>query len=132
MKVLVATSRTQGARGNDDHHGVEGELVRIDPPCRKDRDDPDGRCGCGRGFAGMSSQRGTTTARVAELPLTREEYAEALRSSLERDGFDQCACRAVDEADGLADLAAYWPVGTVLERRLDALHRRASPDEVPV
>lgn len=124
MKVLVATGRTQGTRENDYHHAVEGELVRIDPPCRKDRDDPDGRCGCGRGFAGMSSQRGTTTARVAELSMTREQYAEALRSSLERDGFDQCPCRATDEADGLAELAASWPVGTVLERRLDRLTRR--------
>jgi hypothetical protein len=132
MKVLVATGRTQGARGNDYHHAVEGELVRIDPPCRKDRDDPDGRCGCGRGFAGMGSQRGTTTARVAELPLTREEYAEALRSSLQRDGLDLCACRADDEADGLAELAATWPVGAVVERRLDLLSRRTSPEEVPV
>ncbi|MDL5158116.1 DUF7715 family protein [Actinomycetospora termitidis] len=131
MKVLVATGRTQGARDNDYHHAIEGELVRIDPPCRKDRDDPDGRCGCGRGFAGMNSQRATTTARVAEVPLTREEYAEALRSSLEHDGYEPCTCRSTDEADALAELAATWPVGAVIERRLDELARRVSPEEVP-
>ena len=131
MKVLVATGRTQGARDNDYHHAIEGELVRIDPPCRKDRDDPDGRCGCGRGFAGMNSQRATTTARVADVPLTRPEYAEALRSSLDQAGLEPCSCRSTDEADGLAELAATWPVGTVVERRLDLLSRRTSSDEVP-
>ena len=32
MKVLVATAETQGDRQGDFHHGVEGELVRIDTP----------------------------------------------------------------------------------------------------
>lgn len=131
MKVLVATARSQGARGNDYHHAVEGELVRIDPPCRKDRDDADGRCGCGRGFSGMNSQQATTTARVAEVPLTSAEYAEALRSSLEQAGYDSCSCRSQDEAGALVELAAGWPVGTVVERRLDRFARRSSSDEVP-
>jgi hypothetical protein len=69
MKVLVATRATQGTRGNDYHWAIEGELVRVGEVCRKDRNDPDGGCGCGRGFAGLNSHRATTTARVAEVPL---------------------------------------------------------------
>ena len=37
-----------------------------------------------------------------------------------------------DVAEELAELAACWPVGTVLERRLDVLTRRDLPRELPV
>jgi len=70
MKVLVATTRTQGARPNDYHYCIEGELVRINEVCARDRGDPDGGCGCGRGFGGLNSHQATTTARIAEVPLT--------------------------------------------------------------
>ncbi|HEY2225817.1 DUF7715 family protein [Actinomycetospora sp.] len=129
MKVLVATGQTQGTRRNDYHWAVESELVRIGEVCRKDRDDPDGGCGCGRGFAGLNSHRATTTARVADVPLTPDDYVEALRSSLHQQGWDPSHAR--DEAEDLADLAVHWPVGTVLERRLDLLSRRTLPSGLP-
>jgi hypothetical protein len=129
MKVLVATGQTQGMRENDYHWATEGELVRVGEVCRKDRGNPDGGCGCGRGFAGLNSHRATTTARVAEVPLNHADYVEAIRSSLAQQGWDPSW--AVDEADNLAELAAYWPVGTIIERRLDALSRRALPSELP-
>lgn len=132
MKVLVATAQTQGARANDYHWATEGELVRVGEVCRRDRADPDGGCGCGRGFAGLNSHRATTTARVAEVPLTRPEYVEAIRSSLQAQGWDPCACCSTDEADDLAEYVAGWPVGTIVERRLDLLHVRALPSELPV
>jgi hypothetical protein len=87
MRVLVATAETQGEQGGDFHHAVEGELVRIDPPCASDRCDPDGRCGCGRSFAGLNSARATTTARVADVPLSRDDVVEALGSSLAQQGW---------------------------------------------
>lgn len=129
MKVLVATVRTQGARGNDYHWCIEGELVRVGEACARDRADPDGGCGCGRGFAGLNSRRATTTARVAELPLERDEYYEAIRSSLEQQGWDPCLCCYVDEADELLALVADWPAGAVVERRLDELVVRELPRE---
>ena len=128
MKVLVATSVGQGDRGNDYHWCVEGELVWIGLVCATDRRDPDGGCGCGRGFGGMNSHRATTTARVAEVPLSRDEYAQAISASLEQQGWGSYACG--DEADHLAALAAQWPVGTIVERRLDAIKVRRTPTRV--
>ena len=121
--MLVATARTQGARINDYNWCIEGELVRIGEVCARDRAEPDG----GRGFGGLNSHRVTTTARVADTPLAREEYVEAIRSSLQEQGWDPCACCSVDEADALAALVGDWPVGTVVERRLDELVVREMP-----
>jgi hypothetical protein len=121
MRVLVATARTQGNRPNDYHFCIEGELVRINEVCARDRDDPDGGCGCGRGFGGLNSHRATTTARIAEVPLSLAEYALAIQSSLQQQGWDTCDDCAMSEAVDLAALVLGWPVGSVVERRLDQL-----------
>jgi hypothetical protein len=42
MKVLVATTLTQGIDDDDYHYSVEGELVWIQEPCDRDKNDPDG------------------------------------------------------------------------------------------
>jgi hypothetical protein len=119
MRLLTATERTQGQRDNDFHWCIEGELV-IPPPqvCELDRSDPDGGCGCGRAFAGLSSHRATTTAIVSEIEgFSRYDLFDAIRSSLEQQGW------ATDEAGDLTDvmveLAAEHPIGTVLEHRLE-------------
>jgi hypothetical protein len=127
MKVLVATARTQGDRRGDYNWCIEGELVRIGEVCAEDRADPDGGCGCGRGFGGLGSHRATTTAMIADLAITREEYVEAIRSSLQAQGWDPCACCSVDEADELAALVVDWPVGAVVERRVFEVAVRALP-----
>ena len=118
MKVLVATAKTQGRRKGDFHWCVEGELVWIAEPCARDKADPENGCGCGRAFAGLSSHRATTTAQVAELAeLTPADYAEAIRSSLTEQGWDGSI--AEELAAEQAKLAHGWPLGTVVERRLD-------------
>jgi hypothetical protein len=89
----------------------------------------DGGCGCGRAFSGLNSARATTTARVAELPLGRDDVVEALRSSLAQQGWDPSG--ASDEADGLLELVADLPAGTVLGRRLFELVVRRPAAEVP-
>ena len=122
MNILVASGRTQGERDNDFFWCVEGELVRFGVVCRTDRENPDGGCGCGRAFAGLNSHRATTTAEVRPTRLTRADVVEALRSSLEQQGWDWR--KAPEEADWLLALAASWPVGTVLERRLDEVRAR--------
>ena len=129
MKLLTATALTQGQRENDYHWCVEGELVRFDVTCARDRYDPDGGCGCGRGFAGMNSQRATTTALVRDLPLTERDVRLALAASLHAAGYH-------DDPDAIADLAAEareliflassFEVGDVLERRLDEIRVRSS------
>ncbi len=130
MKVLVATNVRQGERVNDFHWCVEGELVWVGLACDTDRRNPDGGCGCGRGFGGLSSHRATTTARVAELPLSRDEYVQAVSSSLGEQGWG--AHHGAGIADELAALVADWPVGTIVERRLDTLRVRWSPTPVKV
>jgi hypothetical protein len=87
MKILVATGHTQGTNPNDYHHCVEGELVWVQEPCERDRNDPERPCGCGRGFAGAASHRATTTAVVVASALTREEVVLAFSTSLADGGW---------------------------------------------
>lgn len=117
MKVIVATARTQGQRATDFFWCVEGELVRFGEVCARDRADPDnGGCGCGRAFAGLSSHRAGTTAAVCELDITYDEFVLALWSSLDEQGWDPDW--AEGDAQVLSTIAAAYPVGAVLERRL--------------
>ncbi|MBK1786938.1 DUF7715 family protein [Prauserella cavernicola] len=122
VKVLVATARTQGARPDDYHRCVEGELVWIAPMCAKDRHDPDGGCGCGRGFAGLNSHGATTTAMVRTVPLDRADYIEAIRSSLDWQGFDSVLSPEI--ADALLELSGELPEGAVVEHRLEYVQVR--------
>jgi hypothetical protein len=118
MKILTATSCTQGQRSNDFHWCIEGELVHFGMVCAADRADPDGGCGCGRAFAGLNSHRATTTAMIRDIEgFTRDDYIEAIRSSLSQQGWDPAT--AADEADELIGLVWDWPVGAVAERRLN-------------
>jgi hypothetical protein len=123
VRILVATGLTQGVKHNDYNHCVEGELVWIQEACSRDKDDPDGACGCGRGFAGVASHRATTTAMVVESEMSREEMVLAFRTSLRDGGWP------VEWAEGVADenleIASWAPVGTVIERRLDDFCVRA-------
>jgi hypothetical protein len=128
MKIITATAATQGRRINDYNFCVEGEVVM--PPiiiCRSDRDDPDGQCGCGRGWCGANSHRGTTTAAVREVPFTMSDYTEAIWSSLEQSGWwptyvDNEGVREM--VTYLVEIAAAYPVGAVLEMRLDVVAQR--------
>lgn len=127
MRVLVATDRTNGRLPGDYHYCVDGELVYMQDPCATDMQDPDGGCGCGRGFAGMNSHRATTTAMVVEAEFDRAQVREALRSSLEAGGwFDRRWCSQEME-DAFLDLALrrmttiaeHFPLGSVVRRRID-------------
>jgi hypothetical protein len=122
MKVLVATAQTQGERNNDFTYCIEGELVWIGMVCARDHNDPDGGCGCGRSFAGMNSHQATTTARIADVGIDFAHYAEALRSSLKAQGWP--TRHAITMAGELADLADGFPIGAVVERRLDDIRWR--------
>lgn len=123
MKILVATALTQGMLAGDYNHCVEGELVWVQDPCDRDRRDADMPCGCGRGFAGAASHRATTTARVIETALTREELVMAFQTSLADGGWP--AEWAEDVVEDNIYAASQFPVGTVVGRRLDWLISRA-------
>jgi hypothetical protein len=129
MKILTATSQTQGARDNDFDWTIEGELVWIGLVCATDKKDPDGGCGCGRAFAGLNSQLATTTAMVSDLPLTRDDVAEALAGYYELAGYGTFTIRELaEEVDEMLQRVAEWDTGVVVERRLDRISpRRAAP-----
>jgi hypothetical protein len=128
MKLLTATHQGQGDRPGDFCHATEGELVLVGLVCARDRADPDGGCGCGRAFSGLSSHRATTTALVREVPLSVDDVRLAVggyfatggmgRDVLGEDGFTDLVDGTVAE---MVDDARLWPVGTVVGRRLDHL-----------
>lgn len=134
MKLLTATSLTQGERDNDFDWCVEGELIRFDVVCGRGARDPDDSCGCGRGFAGMSSMRATTTALVRDVPMERLDVQTALAASLHAAGYlpDPDDVDAVaEEAEELIEIAGAFDVGDVIERRLDLLRVRSSSSSSP-
>ena len=138
MRLLTATATTQGHRANDFHHCIEGELVMpaFLMTCDIDRNDPDGGCGCGRAFAGLNSQRATTTAIVRDIKgFTHDDLLEAVHSSLEQGGWlSGGVINASDVADIVADilvLSAGLQPGTVLERRLHDVHPRVLATDEP-
>ncbi|MFA5708720.1 hypothetical protein [Mycolicibacterium sp.] len=124
MKILVATALTQGARSNDYNYCVPGELLWVQEPCDRDQRDPDGGCGCGRGFAGAASHRATTTAQVVEVDFSYDELVLAIQTSLADSGWPQNWAAEVVH-DNLM-IASMFPAGTVIERRLDGFSARAA------
>jgi hypothetical protein len=96
MKVLTATSRTQGERSGDYCFCVEGELVTLPQViCARDARNPDGGCGCGRGW---------------------------IRSGLTQHDWPDVGAASV--AAESADLASDHPIGTVLGHRLGESYAR--------
>lgn len=126
MRLLIATSRTNGTHDNDYDFCIEGELVHIQQPCAGDLRNPDGPCGCGRGFAGMNSHRATTTALVVEHPMDARDLRDALRASLVAGGWIDEGHREeldqpmiTDALAAIAEIAEHFEVGTVVRRRLN-------------
>jgi hypothetical protein len=137
MKLLTATRERQGERDGDFCYAVEGELVLLGLVCATDERDPDGGCGCGRAFSGMSSMRATTTALVRDLDvpiddvkLAVEGYYVSSGLGLDLIGGAEFADLAAETVVGMEEIAAALPVGAVVGRRLDQLTWRSEPREV--
>ncbi|HEU5151194.1 MAG TPA: hypothetical protein VFU19_11890 [Iamia sp.] len=82
MRVLTATSTTQGDRPDDGCATTEGELVALpllECSC------PD--CGCDRRFVGLDSHRATTTCVVTDTPLDLAGLRRAVVRSLAATGW---------------------------------------------
>jgi len=134
MKALVATAETQGFRDNDFCWAKEGELVQFSSEC--DGEDVDGTCGCRRSMAGMSSGKGTTTTRVADLAdLTKRAYMQQWLESQLRGGWidrkDELSEDekqwALEDTQELLRLASTFPVDAVVEKRGDVIKVRQGP-----
>ena len=127
MRLVVATTRDQGRRENDFNFCVDGELVMLGMVCARDQADPDGGCGCGRAFTGLSSHKATTTAQVRDVDLTQADLMLAVQSHLEQSGWtamgvgDDSAREFVAE---MVELGEQFDEGTIVERRIDDVRPR--------
>ena len=137
MKLLTATRERQGERDGDFYYAIEGELVLLGLVCPADEADPDGGCGCGRAFSGMSSMQATTTALVRDLDVSMDDVRLAVEGYYVSTGMGPDVIGGVDFADfvtetvaEMAEVAEAVPVGAVLGRRLDQLVVRSEPSEV--
>ncbi len=123
MQVMIATKLTQGKRKNDFCHANLGELVRFGMCC--DGATADDNCGCARSFVGFESHKATTTARIIELPITKEQFVTELRTAYDSGGWaslfkDEPAKlneMIEDEAAELLRIAAAFPRGRIIENR---------------
>jgi len=126
MKALVATRAAQSAAERTEFDCIEGELVWLVPPCSLSRRHPDGPCRCGRRFRGTFTDGESATAVVKDVPnLTRDDVVLALRSSHDGSAAGGDVFDAERVADRLIEIAARWPCGMVLERRVDRIVPRA-------
>jgi hypothetical protein len=129
MRVIVATTKTQGQRPGDYFWAVEGELVLVPTlECCEPA-----RCGCGRGFAGLASHRACTTAEVVERgDLTPTLLADLMEEDWIRQGVEVDALlRAAIEEDVAFVTSALdgLALGQVLERAGDLVTVRRSAEE---
>ncbi len=124
MKVLVATRETQGQRKSDFCFAIEGELVEWAFECDRDEEDIDGDCGCRRSLTGIVSRKGTTTMAVVERTITLDELAGIIRENAESAGIHLDIDVPHDLAEYVVEMAAEFPVGTVVERRGDEVLAR--------
>ena len=129
MRVLVATQQMQGERHNDFYWCDEGELVTFDP-LHHDGEEVDGSCGCRRSMAGTRTFRPTTTIKVAESDLTKQEYIDFIVDVKDKQGWGGPYERWAPEIDVLLGIAEQYPVGTVLERRGDIIQVRQKSVDV--
>lgn len=118
MKLLVATTETQGTVPGDYSWTVDGELVT---PVRVECQNP--QCGCRHGFAGLASNKATTTVLVADLPhMSREDVRDAIHESLDRQGWLDLVPESdwhdiIDEhVESIEQIVGAFAVGTVLCR----------------
>ncbi len=116
MKIFVSTSHKQKYRANDFCWVPEGEAVMFGTGC--DVEAIDGPCGCRRSMSGLICHKATTTFRVAEFDLTRDQFVELIDASYTTAGWKFATKKqARTMADRLIELAKPFKAGVVLEMR---------------
>jgi hypothetical protein len=133
MRVLVATTTTQGDREDDYTWAIPGELVMFGVICADDLRGIGRGCGCGRAFAGLHSERATTTAEVVESPMRLGDIVMAFRDSLTKSGWIDDATGPEDAAElvhsavmEMLTVADRYEPGTVIGTRLGSQYVRAT------
>ena len=131
MKILTATSETQGHRGSDFNWCEEGEPVRFGFECDRDKEEIDGGCGCQRSMAGMQSQTATTTMKVVDrADMDVDKFKPMVRVALDAGGWLKLGTEKDNEewieseSKELLRVAATFRAGTIVEKRGDELQER--------
>src|SRR4030042_6480117 len=97
MKLLTATSETQGQRPDDFMWCTEGEIVKCGTEC--DGEEIDGQCGCRRSMVGVQCNKATTTMKVVQVDMSKGELIIALRDSYKKGGwYDLMGTASVEES----------------------------------
>jgi hypothetical protein len=126
VRIFISTKETQGQRASDFTWTEDGELLRFGLECDCDKH-PDGGCGCRRSLVGVTSQKSTTTFQVIDSDLTRAEFTEEIRKSLEGGGWlrsDDGNEWPEGDAAELLKLAAHFDTGMIIEKRGNAFQER--------
>jgi hypothetical protein len=122
MKVFIATKETQGKRKNDFCFCIKNELVKFSSEC--DREKIDGHCGCKRSMGGFDSLKATTTFKVIDKDMTKEEYYEAFKDSNDKAGWNFSDTQNKMYADELLELADKFSDRIILEKRGNSIQER--------
>jgi hypothetical protein len=123
MKVLVATKETQGQRKNDFCWCEPDELLIFGFEC--DGEEIDGNCGCRRSMCGVNTRAATTTMKVIDKDISKEDFVAGIRKSLKDGGWSiEIQDLAGEKADELLSLAAQCSAGDILEKRGDIFRKR--------
>lgn len=122
MKLLASTSKTQGQEPRDFCWVKEGELVGFGllkgKGCFTEK--MNGSCGCSRSLVGLHSRKSTTTFKVVDKNINRDEFVNMLLTSNKKAGFDSKTNRKViferyeKDADDIIAAVKDYPVGSVL------------------
>jgi hypothetical protein len=125
MKLLVATTETQGKRKNDFCFVPEGEIVRPTLEC--DGETIDGGCGCRRSMSGLFTCRCTTTMKCAEVDITERDL-KGLIMDYYCKAWKMTPAEAIKEAEvegnELMRIGEAFEIGMIVEKRGRKLRER--------
>lgn len=122
MKFLVATSETQGQRVNDFFFAKVNELLRFGTECSGE--EIDGECGCRRCMIGTITKKGTTTMKVSETGLAKEQLIDVYYNDLRNAGWKLSREDVAEDVERILRISDLYPEGTVLEKRGNEFKRR--------
>jgi hypothetical protein len=129
VKYFTVTKRKQGQRKNDFSHAKEGEICIIGSQCS--RESVDGVCGCRRAMSGLPSAMATTTMTISlvdsadVIKTIADHYVKGWRMPA-----DEAGREARRQFASLAEAAAAFPVGAVVERRGNRITERTKREAV--
>jgi hypothetical protein len=130
MKLFTSTTKTQGQRKSDFCFVPEDEIVVFSFICDTDAksSDPDSGCGCGRSLAGAICQKGTTTFKVVDSPLSANDYIHLYLGAMQDAGLlfegKRIHIGFRKDARELLRMATLFEVGDVVEVRKNKFQKR--------